>query len=343
MNSMKNNNIFEEFGVPKDRFLKSETAFFVNWDLYIASDIFQPHLLNKFFFRCLNAQKLDHIRKPRTVLLAHGISEKKYTFEDDLGRIYSMLASYDKVFFSSKAQYERLSRLYSGRFAKNFEYVGYPRLLQLINGTYDKDRLKKKLKIQNSLPVILFAPTWGRYGSLEQFGTRVVDQLLLLEANILFKMHDNTYFEFAYAAGKNNRKLEKFNGISNFQVISDHDIYPYLHVIDLLIADYGSLIFEYLTLGKPAIFLDLGLHNKQVVSNFHKLELLRKSCITISSPNQLVEALKLAKRNSNEFEVYRQELVKEYVENAPYATGRIVNSICNLLNLGNSNQREGNN
>ena len=218
--------------------------------------------------------------------------------------------------------------------------MGYPRLLQLINGTYNTDKLKKKLKIQNRLPVILFAPTWARYGSLEQFGTKVVEQLLSLEVNILFKMHDNTYFEFAYDAGKNRRKIEEFKRISNFHVISDHDIYPYLHLTDLLIADYGSLIFEYLTLQKPAIFLDLGLHNKQVVSNFHKLELLRKSCITISSPNQLEEALKLVKSNSNEFEEYRKQLVKEYVERAPSATGQIVNSICNLLNLSNSNQRE---
>jgi hypothetical protein len=340
MNSLNDTNIFEGFGIPNERFLKAKIAFFVNWDLYIASDIFQPHLLNKLFFRCLNFQKLGHIRKPRMVLLAHGLSEKKYTFEDDSQRIYNLLAGYDKVFLSSKAQYERLNKLYSRRFAKNLEYVGYPRLLQLINETVDEDTLRKKLKIQNSLPIILFAPTWGRYGSLVQFGTKIVEQLLSLQANILFKMHDNTYLEISYAAGKNHKELEKFVGTPNFHVIKDYDIYPYLHFTDILISDYGSLIFEYLTLQKPAIFLDLELHNRQVVSNFHKLELLRKSCVTISSPFQLEEALKLAKRDSNELKVHRQELVKEYVESAPYATENIVNSICNLLNLDNLNQRE---
>jgi hypothetical protein len=340
MNSLRDNNIFEGLGIPNEKFLKAKIAFFVNWDLYIASDVFQPHLLNKLFFKCLNFQRVGHIRKPRMVLLAHGISEKKYTFEDDSQRIYNLLASYDKVFLSSKAQYERFSRLYSGSFAKNLEYVGYPRLFQLINGTANKEKLRKKLKIQNSLPIILFAPTWGRYGSLEQFGTKIIEQLLSLQANILFKMHDNTYLELSYAAGKNHKKLKKFEGTPNFHVINDYDIYPYLHLTDLLIADYGSLIFEYLTLKKPAIFIDLNLHNRQVVSNFHKLELLRKSCITISSPYQLEEALKLVSKDSSELKVYRQELVKEYIESAPYAAENIVNSICSLLNLGNSNKRE---
>ena len=340
MNSMRDNNIFKEFGIPKDRFLKAKIAFFVNWDLYIASDIFQPHLLNKLFFRCLNLQQLGHVRKPRMVLLSHGISEKKLTFEDDSKRIYSLLASYDKVFFSSKAQYDRLSKLYAGYFENNFEYVGYPRLLQLINKTYDKEKLKKKLKIQNNLPIILFAPTWGRYGSLEQFGTRILEQLLSLNANVLFKMHDNTYFRISHAVEKNQLNLDKFQRIPNFHVISESDIYPYLHLTDMLIGDYGSLIFEYLALKKPAIFLDLSLHNSQVVSNFHKLELLRKSCITISSPNELEEALNLAKADSSELSVCRQELIKEYVEKAPYAVEHTVKSIRNLLNLGNSIQRE---
>ena len=114
MNSMRDNNIFKEFGIPKDRFLKAKIAFFVNWDLYIASDIFQPHLLNKLFFRYINVQRLDQIRKPRMVLLSHGISEKKYTFEDDSKRVYNMLDSYDKVFFSSKDQYERLTGCIQG-------------------------------------------------------------------------------------------------------------------------------------------------------------------------------------------------------------------------------------
>ncbi len=247
------------------------------------------------------------------------------------------LPSYDKVFFSSKAQYNKLSKLYAGRFAKNFEYVGYPRLFQLINETYDKEKLKKKLKIQNNFPIILFAPTWGRYGSLEQFGARIIEQLLSLNANVLFKMHDNTYLKISYTIEKNQINLDKFKRIPNFHIINDYDIYPYLHLTDMLIADYGSLIFEYLTLQKPAIFLDLSLHNSQIVSNVHKLELLRKSCITISSPNELEEALNLAKADSSKLRGCRQELVKEYVESAPCAVEHIVKSICNLLNFSNSN------
>lgn len=186
----------------------------------------------------------------------------------------------------------------------------------------------------------MFAPTWGRYGSLEQFGAKVVEQLLSLEANILFKMHDNTYLRLSYAVEEKQQKFEKFERVSNFRVIDDSDIYPYLQLTDLLIADYGSLIFEYLTLQKPAIFLDLSLHNRQVVSNFQKLQLLRKSCVTISSPNQLEEALKLVKINSNVFEENRLKLVREYVESAPHATLRVVDSLCNLLNLCNSSRRE---
>lgn len=77
------------------------------------------------------------------VLLSHGISEKKYVFEDDSQRIYRMLVSYDKIFISSKAQYDRLCGLFSGEFAKNFEYVGYPRLHQLINNSFDRIDLRK--------------------------------------------------------------------------------------------------------------------------------------------------------------------------------------------------------
>lgn len=330
MNSINDYNFYEQFGIPSEQFVEKRNAFLMNWDLYISADVFEPRLMSNMVFRFLPI-KFPLLRKPKMVLISHGISEKKYLFEDDKERLRDIIKSYDRIFFSSKKQLDRLNELFDDEFRANFEYVGFPRLEELTNGQYNDSSLKERLNIDNDLPVILFAPTWGNQGCLETFGTKIVERLLSLEANVLLKMHDNSNFGLHSSQAQNYNQFGKFADKENFQIVHDNDIYPYLHLADVLIADYGSLILEYLTLNKPAVFLDLKKHNDEVVSNLNKLMLLREACVTISSPEQVIWAVGQAKDSFCCENTSRQELISEYVDEAPHATDRIIKSICLLV------------
>ncbi len=147
-------------------------------------------------------------------------------------------------------------------------------------------------------------------------------------------MHDNSNFGLHSSQAQNYNQFGKFVDKENFQIVHDNDVYPYLHLADVLIADYGSLILEYLTLNKPAVFLDLKKHNDEVVSNLNKLMLLREACVTISSPEQVIWAVGQAKDSFCGENISRQELISEYVDEAPHATDRIIKSICSLVFSG---------
>jgi len=125
--------------------------------------------------------------------------------------------------------------------------IGYPRIDGMIKITdEDKDRIKKKLGINDNKPVILYAPTYkGLWSDPSIESDETIDNIEKMKNekyHLLFRGH---YFI--------ERKLDEI-GFDN-TIIARHDIdtCELLSIVDVLITDYSSIMFDYLPTNKPII------------------------------------------------------------------------------------------
>ncbi|MDG6126094.1 CDP-glycerol glycerophosphotransferase family protein [Lactococcus formosensis] len=144
----------------------------------------------------------------------------------------------------------RLNGAYGGEIIE----TGYPRLDFTVNGSREGAINILKLHgliLDQELDTIAYVPTWR--GNSAQSPKDSIDQViaeflflrkkLIGKYNVLLKVHP-----FIFEKVKNNEKLKG-------KLIPDYiDINKVLPCIDLLITDYSSVIFDYLTLKRPIIY-----------------------------------------------------------------------------------------
>jgi CDP-glycerol glycerophosphotransferase (TagB/SpsB family) len=202
----------------------------------------------------------------------------------------------------------------------------------LVKGGFDISGLKGLLGIDNTLPVVLFAPTWGEHGALNRFGPAIIDKLVELDANILISLHDHSYNNSLPANRFDwSRILKEYRLYPHLYILNDSDPYPYLAVADILISDYGSLVLEYQVLNKPTIFVSIDAHHKAVVSDEYLLHLLQKACIAISSPGEITEAFLKIRSKQLLNAGGNEELKRDYFVNVGSATDEVVREVYALL------------
>lgn len=319
MNSSSDINFYKEFAVPGDLYMSRKKAMFHKWDVYITTDFFN-HALK---------------RKTKKVYIPHGMSDKKNVDRNDSYIVNEELLDFDRVFFPSQDSYNQFLRRFGNKAYKIAVFSGYQRLDYLCNNHFDTEKLKAHLNINNSLPVVLFAPTWGEYSTLNIFGPQFLEELAKLNANILIKLHDHLYSKNPNRKNKHDweKIMKNFSRYANIRHLRKTDIYPYMKVSDCLISDYGSSIFEYQVLNKPTIYMSIEKHEQSVVGNPEMLELLKKACITITSPCEIEGAFKKAKDSYDFQHQYLQELKRKYFVDVGNASKTIVNHIYELLNI----------
>lgn len=131
-------------------------------------------------------------------------------------------------------------------FSHKIAEIGYPRV-DFIHNT-DQEELKTELGIPQDKEIILYAPTWrGELSSIEDASQEVlklINQLKKqLPANyvLYMKLH---HFTFKYM----DEELKKSAIPSNI------DINQFLSITDILITDYSSVFYDFLSTQKPIIF-----------------------------------------------------------------------------------------
>lgn len=136
-----------------------------------------------------------------------------------------------------------VSHLYDGLFLES----GYPRAdLTLAATDKQKAKIIQQLRLDTSKPVILYAPTWrGTHGEINFDTSRLEADLAALDAaghQVLFRGHS-----LAESVIREEAPYIKL-------VDSNIDTNLLLSVVDVLITDYSSVFFEYISLQKPIIY-----------------------------------------------------------------------------------------
>ncbi len=124
---------------------------------------------------------------------------------------------------------------------------GYPRIDLTLKG--DKEALREVLHIDKSKQVVLYAPTWrGEVGQVESEIVKFIDDYKLLVQElgathtILLRVHSLMY------------KHLKDEGLEQNVVPEQIDTNELLGIVDVLITDYSSIMFDFMATKKPLVF-----------------------------------------------------------------------------------------
>ncbi|MBC6388011.1 glycosyltransferase [Lactobacillus kunkeei] len=180
------------------------------------------------------------------------------------------VAKYHKQVFKDNRRWTRLiaPNMYSAEImqrcfrmqASQIQLDGYPRNDILVNHTVeDVNEIKEDLGIDDSVKVILYAPTWrdNEYIKNDRFTAKLHLDLQKLrdryegKAVVLVRTH--------YLIS-NSLDLSDYEGFA--LDVSDYpDIAELYLVSDVLITDYSSVMFDYATLKRPMIFFTYDLED----------------------------------------------------------------------------------
>lgn len=192
--------------------------------------------------------------------------------------------------------------------------------INLIKQYEEKDIVQLLKEFNNFDSVVMYIPTWR--DDNESFILEALPNLKELNKtckkyNILFiiKLHHNS-------------KLPEIHNYSfeNIKFISKRiDIYPFLRLIDLLITDYSSVLFDYLLLNKPALFYIYDFENYSKQRNFYediKDILYGRIAYNFEELLKALIELKSIKNNSN-----TSTVKTKYLSNTNFDFGKIYKAV----------------
>lgn len=205
------------------------------------------------------------------VQLFHTLGDKGIEYGDEL-------LNFDVIFANGPVHHDFLdkyvfSRHPSARQACKVINVGYAKIDDLFDGTYNRENLLENLGFSSSetRKVILYAPNWESSSALAKYGERVFDLLAGTGHILLIKLHYMSLISPADHRGlfiqnpdrsdvapwKDWRTiLNRYRLLDNVRVIDDQNINPYLFLADLMVTDYGGASLEFMTMNKPIVYLD---------------------------------------------------------------------------------------
>ena len=179
------------------------------------------------------------------VQIFHGLSSKGQDFPDSI-------MNFDILFLTSsvlKSLYHNVFLRKHPNYSKHILHeVGFPKLDDVFNRKYDREKVLNQLGLDDSKPTVLYAPTWVKDGSLSIHGKEIIRTLLDMDVNLIVKLHPSIYncdphnpASFSLVGDTDwEKELSEFEKHKNYRNILDTDSNPYLIVTDILITEDGA-------------------------------------------------------------------------------------------------------
>ncbi len=168
--------------------------------------------------------------------------------------------------------------------------IGYPKLDNAFNGTYDNkylNKIKESINLDPLKKTIIFTSTWNIDGlsALEKWVDNV--HLLTKDFNVLLTVHTWT----------SKRYIEKLKSIKGAVFLEDFDVTPYLMIADIFVGDYNSMIGEFCAFDKPIITFKVP-KSKRVIPEVR--EMIKKISYQINEFDEIYSAINYCLLNPNE-------------------------------------------
>lgn len=183
----------------------------------------------------------------------HGVPFKGFTKES-----FAYLQHYHEVWVSSPT----LKSIYVDKFGladTPTVATGYARTDGLVNGAYDRESIMRKYGLPDTYDsVVLVAPTWqqdDKNRSIIPFGVTEHEFFAAMEevgrrmnALFIFRAHLNV---------ANAGAFPSLDRVVNMPYALYPDIEEFLAIADVLVTDWSSMVFDYIALARPTVFLDV--------------------------------------------------------------------------------------
>jgi hypothetical protein len=190
-----------------------------------------------------NATSLRHA-EIQHYFINHGESDK-------IVNQSKLLMAYDKLLVAGPMAKGRLEAAGLPVRDNQVEYVGRPQI----------EIFLEKVEKPGPIRKILYAPTWegfvkeANYSSVSEFGLKMLEQVLTNpEIEVVFKPHPFTGSRLASTKAALDAIRSMADKYSNLRVLGHQQkIYPQMNWCDLMIADIGSVVNDFLATGKPVI------------------------------------------------------------------------------------------
>ncbi len=210
----------------------------------------------------------------------HGLYQfKRWTSPENYNR-------FNRYFVSSNEQVKTAESLG----ITTTKAIGYPKLDNAFNGTYNDAFLKKikfNLNLDSNKRTIIFTSTWNIDGlsALDRWIDRVGELAEIY--NVLVTVH--TWTE--------KSKIEKLKTVKNIFFLDSFDVTTYLMIADVFIGDYNSLIGEACALNKPIITFRVPESNRSIKE---VREMIKNISIQIDNFDEIRRAIEQCLNNPNE-------------------------------------------
>ena len=280
------------------------------FDLLVCGDIFAPF----------------PIRRPRTILLPHGTGLMPRMFEPHPLR--KSMADFDRVLLAGPYDVEAVRQHPR---AKNIlprvVSVGFPFLDRLRKPRITRDQYFSDLGLDPALPTVLFAPHWT---ALKSAGAvrhveEIVDALKTLDANLIVKLHACSFYPAMARGVVWGPRLEKLAQDRRVHVDYGLDDLPALGYSDILMTDFSSRAFVFMTLEKPVVLCSPAGADP-LEETGERMDLMRSASFVASSTAQVGEIVGGLLRNRTAHPAGRSVSEKCF-ENALQATQPAVDLI----------------
>ncbi len=202
--------------------------------------------------------------------------------------------------------------------------TGFPKDDGLLDGSLDRAQLMQQMGLNASLPVVLFAPTWGKGNALERLGLEIVQQIQQLPVQLLIQLHEHD------KAWK--KPLEKV-AASNVHFSENSDSSHCLFVSDLLISDASSVANEFTLLDRPIVFVDVPDLLSNYPDNYYFKNWGRQAGPVVDNIEDLLLAVKKGLDQPQEMSEIRQRIANDLFHKPGHSAILMAHKIYQLLDM----------
>jgi hypothetical protein len=203
--------------------------------------------------------------------------------------------------------------------------IGFPKLDRLVDGSLCRSDIARRLRLDESCPTVMFAPSWGSY-SLATLAFDPVMKGLLRDNryNVIVKLHQ---LQTRDAAAEWQARLRSYAAHPLVRLIDDPDALPYLYVSDALVTDHSSIGFEFSLLDRPLFQFD---HPALVFSPPELKDLTARAAYRFNDVRDLPASLESGLRTPMERSAARLALAAACFYKPGTATDRAVELLMSL-------------
>lgn len=176
---------------------------------------------------------------------------------------------------------------------------GTPRVDDSLHPQIDTDALRQSFGISPTQKIVLFAPTWR--GNSTQIAPAFGDQYE--QYSYLAETLGDDYFVLFSA--HQMLKMDDAAPVANGALLPDNaNINDVISIVDVMISDYSSIIFDYMPLDRPIILFTHDIADYRETRGLY-IEPHELPCADVTTREAMVDAVRAAKRPS-QFANYKE-------------------------------------